>query len=125
MSDEMYYFLSQNAAGAATAENDIRQNLGDTAGLWTIKLDALPVGYGESFEPSEGMLPPNLEEFLQNSDDTGSTYWAVKVILPAGTKPFNPAYLMLTRNGATLQLSPQFQTLSLRYIGVLTASDGA
>ncbi|MGW3228722.1 hypothetical protein [Kitasatospora sp. NPDC001095] len=112
---ERYWFKSPDPAGAQAAEKNAVATLGEKAGFWTVEMDALPVGYGEWFEPSEDMFPAQeWKQFLVDADDNGTRYWAVKVNLPAGTTPFNPAYLVL--DSTTWRLSPQFPTVSTRYM---------
>ncbi|MGW9373776.1 hypothetical protein ACWGVR_27630 [Streptomyces xanthophaeus] len=117
------WFVSQSAASAATAEKDAKV-IDEGAGFWTVEMDALPVGYGEWFEPSKETFPvEGWREHFEECEDTGSRFWAAKVVLPKGTKGFNPAYLVL--DISTFQLSPQFPTVSSRYVIHLPASSGA
>lgn len=100
---------------AKTAEKDAVAMLGEGADLSTVEMDALPVAYGKSFEPSEDLFPvQQWKDFFKDGDDTGMNYWAVRVNLPAGTEGFNPAYLTL--NTVTYRLTPQFPTDDARYL---------
>ncbi|MEU6051534.1 hypothetical protein ABZ829_14015 [Streptomyces xanthochromogenes] len=98
--------------------------LGEHAGLWTVELDTLPVGHGETFKATEDIFPvQEVRKFLvEGQDELPSRLWAVKVLLPSETKePFNPAFLLL--NTTTMELTRSYPTESYRYLACLTLDD--
>lgn len=103
--------------GAHTAVEDIKRSLGDTAGLVVVPYFKLP-HYGEPFDDTEGRFPQlkEFKEFLDQSDDTGCTYWFAQVLPKKEGE--RDEYLAINRYDG-LRLIRRFSTDSIRYIGTL------
>jgi hypothetical protein len=112
-------FLSQDAAGALHVDEQIKQSLGDKAGLVVVPHFKLPQ-YGEHFDDTEGRFPmlPQLKAFLQCYDDTGSSYWFAEV-LPEGGGDGMSDFLAIYVAADGLQLVRHMFTWSNRWIGTM------
>ena len=121
MSPKNFFFLSQNATSAPTAVEDIKQYLGDDAGLVVVPYFKLPANF-ERFDDTEGRFPQlkELEEIIRDSDDAGSTYWFAQVLPEKEGGEIQ--YLALYTVGG-LKLYQQFPHISTRYIGTLVVQD--
>lgn len=120
-SSKPFFFRSQNAAFAPSADKAIKGHLGPDAGLVTVPHFELPP-VGEPFDDTEGRFPmlADLEQFLNLSDDKGTRYWFAQVLPPEHESGVRSEHLMVDIGSyGRLRLVRMFFTTSERYIGTL------
>jgi hypothetical protein len=118
------FFLSEHATALQTADNNIKQTLGPTAGLVTVPHFALPP-YRELFTDAEGRFPQlqYLAKYLRESEvDNGREFWFVRVLPDENDRNSRVQGLTVqqTKEG-DLRLARQVTTKSFRYVGTLVA----
>lgn len=110
------FFISQNAATAGTAVEDIKAFMGKEADLVTVPYFELP-SHGERFKDTKARFPQlkQLKHKLETSDNVGSRYWFARV-LPE-KEGGQTEYLAINYPGLTL--FREYSIRSERYIGTL------
>jgi hypothetical protein len=121
-SNSYHFFASQNLAYGPAAVEEVKEFLGDDAGLIVVPYFKLP-SYDEYFDDTEGRIPQleQLERFLRDMNDAASEYWFAQV-LPE-KEDGRIEYLAVVNMGS-LRLVRRFPTRSSRYIGTLVLPIG-